>query len=50
MFTMGVANISVVDDNTKQVSVCDNGQLVRTMPTSMGMSGTEIVAGKPVSF
>jgi hypothetical protein len=47
---MGAANISVADDNTKQVSVYDNGQLVRTMPTSMGMGGTEIVAGKPVSF
>ena len=40
-FTIGDAHVSVADDNTKQVSVFDNGKLVRTMPTSMGMGGTE---------
>lgn len=49
-FVIGDSHISVADDNTKQVSVYENGQLVRTMPTSMGMGGTETIAGHKVSF
>jgi lipoprotein-anchoring transpeptidase ErfK/SrfK len=49
-FTIGDSHVSVADDNTKQVSVYENGALVRTMPTSMGMGGTEVVAGQPISF
>ncbi len=49
-FTIGRAHVSVADDTTKQVSVYDNGQLVRTMPTSMGMGGTETIDGQTLSF
>lgn len=49
-FAIGDAHISVADDNTKQVTVTDNGQVVRTMPTSMGQGGTQVIAGKTISF
>jgi lipoprotein-anchoring transpeptidase ErfK/SrfK len=49
-FRIGNAHVSVADDTTKQVSVFNNGKLVRTMPTSMGMGGTETVAGNTFSF
>ena len=49
-FTIGDAHISVADDTTKQVTVTDNGQVVRTMPTSMGRGGTEVVGGQTLSF
>ncbi len=49
-FIIGDSHVSVADDNIKQVSVYDNGQLVRTMPTSMGMGGTERIAGQTISF
>jgi L,D-transpeptidase catalytic domain len=49
-FRIGDAHISIADDATKQVNVYDNGALVRTMPTSMGMGGTATVAGNTMSF
>ncbi|MBU8817811.1 L,D-transpeptidase [Mycolicibacterium goodii] len=49
-FTIGDSHVSIADDNTKQVSVYENGKLVRTMPTSMGMGGTETVNGVTLSF
>ncbi len=49
-FRIGDAHVSVADDATKLVSVFDNGKLVRTMPTSMGMGGTETVGGRTLSF
>ncbi len=49
-FVIGDSHISVADDNTKQVSVYENRRLVRTMPTSMGMGGTERIAGQTISF
>jgi lipoprotein-anchoring transpeptidase ErfK/SrfK len=49
-FTIGEAHVSVADDHTHQVSVYRNGTLVRTMPTSMGMGGTEQVGGRTLSF
>jgi lipoprotein-anchoring transpeptidase ErfK/SrfK len=49
-FRIGDAHVSIADDATKQVSVFDNGALVRTMPTSMGMGGTENVAGHQISL
>lgn len=49
-FKIGDAHVSIADDNTKQVSVFDNGRLVRTMPTSMGMGGTQEVDGRTLSF
>ncbi|MFI9504773.1 Ig-like domain-containing protein [Nocardia sp. NPDC052566] len=39
-FTIGDATIFTADDNTKQVTVEQNGQVVRTMPTSMGKNST----------
>ncbi len=49
-FTIGDAHVAVANDITKQVSVFNNGQLVRTMPTSMGRGGTADVAGKTFSW
>jgi lipoprotein-anchoring transpeptidase ErfK/SrfK len=49
-FRIGDSHISIADDNTKQVSVFDNGKVVRTMPTSMGMGGTETIGGTTLSF
>ena len=49
-FKIGDSHVSIADDNTKQVSVFDNGNLVRTMPTSMGMGGTETIGGTTLSF
>ncbi|WP_036348941.1 L,D-transpeptidase [Mycolicibacterium aromaticivorans] len=49
-FTIGDAHVSIADDVTKQVSVYNNGVLVRTMPTSMGMGGSETVGGQTISF
>jgi lipoprotein-anchoring transpeptidase ErfK/SrfK len=49
-FTVGDAHVSIADDRTKQVSVYDNGALVRTMPTSMGMGGSETIGGQTISF
>ncbi|MGV9412478.1 L,D-transpeptidase [Nocardia sp. NPDC003693] len=39
-FTIGDATIFTADDDTKQVTVEKNGQVVRTMPTSMGKNST----------
>lgn len=49
-FRIGDAHISIADDATHQVSVFDGGRLVRTMPTSMGMGGTEDVGGRSISL
>jgi lipoprotein-anchoring transpeptidase ErfK/SrfK len=49
-FHIGDAHVSIADDNTKPVSVFDNGKLVRTMPTSMGMGGTETIGDTTLSF
>lgn len=49
-FRIGDAHIAIADDATKMVSVYDNGALVRTMPTSMGMGGTETVGSQTLSF
>lgn len=39
-FTVGDATVFTADDNTKQVVVEQNGQVIKTMPTSMGKSNT----------
>src|SRR6267154_6049556 len=49
-FTVGDAHVSIADDLTKQVSVYNNGALVRTMLTSMGMGGSETIGGTTLSF
>ncbi|WP_210085618.1 L,D-transpeptidase family protein [Mycobacterium sp. OAE908] len=49
-FTIGESHVSVADDHTHQVSVYRNGSLIRTMPTSMGMGGTQEVDGRTLSF
>ena len=49
-FTIGRSHVSIADDKTKEVSVYDGGKLVRTMPTSMGMGGSEVVNGQTISF
>ena len=47
---IGASHLAIANDITKQVSVFDNGRLVRTMPTSMGRGGTAVVAGKNFSW
>jgi lipoprotein-anchoring transpeptidase ErfK/SrfK len=49
-FRIGDAHISIADDATKLVSVFSNAALVRTMPTSMGMGGTENVGAQTISL
>lgn len=49
-FTIGPSHVSIADDNTKMVQVYDGGKLVRTMPTSMGMGGTQVIDGKTIHF
>lgn len=49
-FTIGASHVSIADDATKTISVYENGQLVRTIPTSMGMGGTETVGDQTLSF
>ena len=49
-FKIGNSHVSIADDTTKQVSVFDNGKLVRTMPTSMGMGGTQTIGGRTFHF
>ncbi|MFC9896460.1 Ig-like domain-containing protein [Nocardia sp. NPDC127579] len=47
---IGPERIAVADDNTKHVDVFENGQLVRSMPTSMGKGGTTYAGGNVLSF
>jgi lipoprotein-anchoring transpeptidase ErfK/SrfK len=49
-FRIGDAHISIADDATKVVSVFDNGALVRAMPTSMGMGGTQTIGSQTISL
>lgn len=49
-FRIGDAHVAIADDATKLVSVFNNGALVRAMPTSMGMGGTETVGSQTLSF
>ncbi|WP_159849298.1 L,D-transpeptidase [Nocardia sp. CY41] len=47
---IGPAHVAIADDDSKHIEVFDNGNLVRTMPTSMGMGGTAVVGGRVMSF
>jgi len=49
-FQIGPEHISIADDITKMVTVYNDGKLVRTMPTSMGMGGSEVVNGQTFTF
>lgn len=49
-FRIGDSHVSIADDNTKMVTVYENGQVVREMPTSMGMGGTETIGDTTLSF
>ena len=49
-FRIGPSRVAIADDTTKQVSVYENGNLIRTMPTSMGRGGTQTVGGKTIAF
>ncbi|OMC49063.1 hypothetical protein A5745_07785 [Mycobacterium sp. IS-2888] len=44
-FTIGDEVISTADDNTKMVTVRVNGEVVKTMPTSMGKNSTPTANG-----
>ncbi|MTE12653.1 L,D-transpeptidase [Nocardia aurantiaca] len=47
---IGPSHVAIADDNTKHIQVFENGNLVRTMPTSMGRGGTAVVGGRLLSF
>lgn len=49
-FSIGESHVSIADDNTKQVQVFVNGQMVRSMPTSMGQGGNEVINGQTFHF
>lgn len=49
-FRIGDSHVSIADDNTKMVTVYENGQVIKTMPTSMGMGGTQDVGGQTFTF
>ena len=49
-FQIGRSRVTIADDNTKQISVYQDGELIRTMPTSMGRGGTETVNGRTIAF
>lgn len=49
-FRIGDSHISIADDNTKTVTVHQNGTVIREMPTSMGKGGEETVGGKTIHF
>ena len=49
-FRIGDSHIAVADDRTKQIQVFDNGELVRTMPTSMGKGGTQTIGATTLAF
>ncbi|KQU36029.1 MULTISPECIES: L,D-transpeptidase [unclassified Rhodococcus (in: high G+C Gram-positive bacteria)] len=44
-FTVGDAIVTTADDDTKTITVTRNGEVVRTMPTSMGKVGHETPNG-----
>ena len=44
-FTIGDEIIATADDNTKMVTVRVNGEVVKTMPTSMGKDSTPTASG-----
>jgi lipoprotein-anchoring transpeptidase ErfK/SrfK len=44
-FTIGDEVIATADDNTKMVTVRVNGEVVKTMPTSMGKDSTPTASG-----
>ncbi|MGB7363952.1 MAG: L,D-transpeptidase, partial [Rhodococcus sp. (in: high G+C Gram-positive bacteria)] len=44
-FSVGDSIITTADDNTKTITVTRNGEVVRTMPTSMGKVGHETPNG-----
>lgn len=49
-FHIGDAHLSIADDETKQITVYKNGELVRTIPTSMGKGGSDTFGSKTISF
>jgi lipoprotein-anchoring transpeptidase ErfK/SrfK len=49
-YVIGDSHVSIADDDTKHVDVYRNGTLVRSMPTSMGMGGSEVVGDNTISF
>ncbi|QCQ92712.1 L,D-transpeptidase [Rhodococcus sp. SGAir0479] len=44
-FSIGDALVTFADDNTKQITVTRNGEVVKTMPTSFGKPGYETPNG-----
>lgn len=49
-FKIGASHVSIADDNTKMVTVYQDGKVVRRMPTSMGKGGSEVVNGNTITF
>jgi len=49
-FRIGDAHVSVADDASHLISVFNNGALIRTMPTSMGMGGSHNFGSRTISL
>lgn len=49
-FRIGASRIAIADDITKEISVYEDGRLLRVMPTSMGRGGSETVNGNTIYF
>lgn len=49
-FRVGESHVSIADDHDKRVRVYFGGKLVRTMPTSMGKGGTDVIDGHTISY
>ncbi|MGN0100429.1 MAG: Ig-like domain-containing protein [Dietzia sp.] len=49
-FTIGDRRVAIADDATKTVSVYRNGELLKTMPTSMGKGGWATYGGVTMHF
>ncbi len=49
-FRIGPSHVSIADDNTKKITVYQNGKVIKHMPTSMGKGGSTVDNGQTITF